>query len=94
MNILGKSLTELRELISKKEISEGSNGLDLAKVISNSLAKKSVGLLLNNELRDLTAVLKDGDKVEIITKDDERSYEFLRHSSAHVLASAVKKPAG
>ena len=75
---------------SKKEIPSNSNGLDLAKAISNSLAKKSVGLLLNNELKDLTTSLKDGDQVEIITQSDPRSYEFLRHSTAHVLASAVQ----
>ena len=75
---------------SKKEIPSGSTGLDLAKAISNSLAKKSVGLLLNNELRDLVTVLKDNDKIEIITQEDPRSYEFLRHSTAHILAEAVQ----
>lgn len=75
---------------TRKEVSAGSTGIDLARVISNSLLKKSVGLLLNGELRDLTTILKDGDKVEIITREDERSYEFLRHSTAHVLASAVQ----
>ncbi|OGI18298.1 MAG: threonine--tRNA ligase [Candidatus Melainabacteria bacterium RIFCSPHIGHO2_02_FULL_34_12] len=75
---------------TKKEIPTGSTGLDLAKSISNSLAKKSVGLSVNGELQDLVTVLKDGDRVEIITQDDERSYEFLRHSSAHVLAAAVQ----
>ncbi|MBI2995407.1 MAG: threonine--tRNA ligase [Candidatus Melainabacteria bacterium] len=75
---------------SKKEIPAGSTGLDLSRSISNSLAKKSVGLLLNGELKDLVTVLKDGDKVEIITQDDLRSYEFLRHSTAHILAEAVQ----
>ena len=75
---------------SKKGIPSGSTGLDLAKAISNSLAKKSVGLLLNDELKDLVTVLKDGDKVEIITQDDSRSFEFLRHSTAHILACAVQ----
>lgn len=75
---------------TKKEIPSGSTGLDLAKAISNSLAKKSVGILLNDELRDFTTVLKDGDKVEIITQEDPRSYEFLRHSTAHILAAAVQ----
>lgn len=75
---------------SRKEIPQGSTGLDLARVISNSLAKKSVGLLLNGQLKDLLTELKDGDSIEIITQDDPRSYEFLRHSTAHVLASAVQ----
>jgi threonyl-tRNA synthetase len=75
---------------SKKELPQESTGLDLAKSISSSLAKKSVGLLLNGELKDLVTALKDGDKVEIITQDDPISYEFLRHSTAHVLAEAVQ----
>lgn len=75
---------------SKKEIPASSTGLDLAKAISNSLAKKSIGLLLNGELKDLTSALHDGDKVEIITQDDPRSFEFLRHSTAHILACAVQ----
>jgi len=75
---------------SKKEIPAGSTGFDLAKSISNSLAKKSIGLFLNNELKDLVTVLKDADRVEIITQDDPRSYEFLRHSTAHILAEAVQ----
>ena len=75
---------------SKKEIPAGSTGLDLAKAISNSLAKKSTGLLINGELKDLVTVLKNGDKIEIITQDDKRSYEFLRHSTAHILAEAVQ----
>ncbi len=75
---------------SRKEIPSGSTGLDLAKAISNSLAKKSVGLLLNGELKDLVTGLKDSDKVEIITQEDPRSYEFLRHSTAHILAEAVQ----
>ncbi|MBI3309063.1 MAG: threonine--tRNA ligase [Candidatus Melainabacteria bacterium] len=76
---------------SRKEIPSGSTGLDLAKSISNSLIKKSVGLSVNEELKDLVTILNSGDKVEIIIKDDPRSYEFLRHSTAHVLASAVQK---
>lgn len=75
---------------SKKEILSGSTGLDLARSISNSLAKKSVGLLLNEELKDLSTILEDRDKVEIITQEDERSFEFLRHSTAHILAEAVQ----
>ncbi len=75
---------------SKKEIASGSTGIDLAKAISNSLAKKSIGLLLNNELSDITTELKNGDNVEIVTVDDPRSLEFLRHSSAHILACAVQ----
>ena len=51
---------------SKREIPKGSTGLDLAKSISNSLLKKSVGLSLNGELKDLVTILKDDDQIETV----------------------------
>jgi threonyl-tRNA synthetase len=77
---------------SKKELPESSNGLDLAKSIGERLAKDAVGLKINGELYDLKTILRDGDTVSIITqKNQEESLEFLRHSTAHVLAAAVQK---
>lgn len=76
---------------SKKQIEEGATGLDLAKAISSSLAKKSVGLEINGELKDLTTTLKNNDDVKIITSADRKSYEFLRHTTSHVLAAVVQK---
>lgn len=78
-----------------KEISNGSNGLTLAKDISNSLAKSAIGLKINGEYADLMTELKDQDTVQIITAkdrtDDSNSYEFLRHTTAHILACAVQR---
>lgn len=75
---------------SSRDIAQGSTGLDLAKSISNSLAKQSIGLEINGKLSDLTTTLSDGDTVKIITTKDPLSYEFLRHSTAHILACAVQ----
>ncbi len=90
MTIAQTSISVYLKDNSKKEIPAGSNGLDLAKSISNSLARKCVGILLNGELKDLITTLKNEDKVELITQEDPRSYEFLRHSTAHILAEAVQ----
>ena len=90
MTIAQTSISVYLKDNSKKGIPAGSNGLDLAKSISNSLARKCVGILLNGELKDLITVLKNEDKIELITQEDPRSYEFLRHSTAHILAEAVQ----
>lgn len=76
---------------SVKEITANSTGLDLAKAISSSLAKKAIGLEINGELTDLISVLKDDDEVKIICTGDKKSYEFLRHTTSHVMAAVVQK---
>ena len=76
---------------SVKELSGGSTGLDLAKAISSSLAKKSIGVEVNGTVRDLSTTLANADTVKIITSGDKLSYDILRHTTSHVLASAVQK---
>ena len=76
---------------SIRELETASTGLDLAKAISSSLAKKSIALEVNGELTDLNAVLNDGDEVKIITVGDKKSYEILRHTSSHILATVVQR---
>ena len=76
---------------SKRPFQPGETGADLAKSISNSLARKAVGLLINDEIRDLYTPLQSGDRVKILTPDDKESLELLRHSSAHVMAEAVQR---
>jgi threonyl-tRNA synthetase len=76
---------------SKKELTPGSTGADLAKSIAQGLFRKAVGLTINGEIRDLYTPLTDGDTVKILTPDDAESIELLRHSTAHVMAEAVQK---
>jgi len=81
------------ELIDGKklDIPENSSSLDLAKILSNQLAKKTVASIVNDELRDITAPLHDNDKVRILTESDTESLEILRHSTAHLMAQAVTR---
>ena len=46
---------------------------------------------INDKLVDLNHGLKNDDKVEIITADSEDGIEIIRHSTAHVMAQAVKR---
>ena len=74
-----------------KEIEAGSNCYSLAASISKKLAKEAIAAKINDKLVDLNHGLKNDDKVEIITADSEEGIEIIRHSTAHVMAQAVKK---
>ena len=76
---------------SMKEIDDGSNGYSLATSISRKLAKEAVAAKVNGKLVDLSHELKESDQVEIITVDSEEGIEIIRHSTAHVMAQAVKR---
>jgi threonyl-tRNA synthetase len=76
---------------SERALEDGSSGLELALNISKSLAKKSVAMVLNGTLTDLKDPLHDGAAVEIVTRDDERALELIRHDAAHVMAEAVQE---
>jgi threonyl-tRNA synthetase len=70
---------------------DGSTGLDVAKSISPSLAKKSVLVKLDGELRDLERPLGKSGRLEIVTRDSPDALETIRHDAAHVLAEAVQE---
>ena len=75
---------------SQREYGRGSTGRDVAESISKSLAKKAVALELDGELRDLSDPVADG-ALQIITRDDPRALELIRHDAAHVMAEAVQE---
>jgi threonyl-tRNA synthetase len=76
---------------AKRSLTAGATGLDLAKDISKSLAKKAVALKIGGKLVDLSTPLTGGDAVEIVTPDSEEALELIRHDTAHVLAEAVQE---
>lgn len=76
---------------SVKELDSGSTGLELAKAISSSLAKKAIALDINGQIKDLASKLNNNDEVKIVCVGDKRSYEVLRHTCSHLLASVVQK---
>src|SRR6187402_2599374 len=66
-------------------------GSALAESISKSLAKKAVAYALDGTVRDLSDPLGQSGKIEILTRDDPRALELIRHDAAHVLAEAVQE---
>ncbi len=76
---------------SIKEICDDSNVYGLANSISKKLAKSAIIGEVNGTLVDLSDTLKDNDEVNILTYDDEKAAEVIRHSTAHIMAQAVKR---
>lgn len=74
-----------------KEVAAGSSTLDIAKSISNSLAKKALAGKFNGELVDLVRPLEVDGSLEIITPDHEDALQIIRHSSAHLMANALRR---
>src|SRR5215217_5732052 len=75
---------------ARREFPHGITGLDVAKGISPSLAKRTVAMALDGKLADLSdPIAKDG-KIEFVSREDPRALELIRHDAAHVLAEAVQ----
>ena len=74
---------------SKISLQEGANGFDLAKTISEGLAKNAVALEINGDVKDIRTPLADGDKVRILTPKDPETLFIMRHSTSHIMAQAV-----
>jgi threonyl-tRNA synthetase len=79
---------------SPLELPEGATGLDAARAIGPKLAEQAVLVRSNGSVRDLRLPLEDGERIQILTtrdKDDPDALAVLRHSSAHLLAEAVRR---
>ncbi|HEX7310565.1 MAG TPA: threonine--tRNA ligase [Gaiellaceae bacterium] len=79
---------------SRLELPDGATGLDAARAIGPKLAEQAVLLRSNGQVKDLRLPLEDGAQIQILTtrdKDDPDALAVLRHSSAHLLAEAVRR---
>src|SRR3989475_10492095 len=85
---------EIRVLLpdgSQRVLPAGAPAADLAKAIGPGLAKAALAAKVNGEVRDLARPLSDGVAVEILTDKHPQTLDVLRHSSAHVLATAGRQ---
>ncbi len=76
---------------NKKEVEKGISGLELATQISKSLAKESVAIKINNEIKDISLPINADASVAILKRDSEEALELIRHDCAHVMAEAVQE---
>ncbi|HEY8274934.1 MAG TPA: threonine--tRNA ligase [Pseudolabrys sp.] len=75
---------------ARREYPSGTTGLDVAKGISPSLAKRTVAMALDGTLADLIDPIDRDARIEFISREDPRALELVRHDAAHVLAEAVQ----
>jgi len=75
---------------ARREYPSGTTGLDVARGISPSLAKRTVAMALDGTLADLTDPIDRDARIEFISREDPRALELIRHDAAHVLAEAVQ----
>ncbi len=68
----------------------GVTGLDIAKSISPSLAKRTVAMALDGDRHRPRRSDRADAKIEFLDRDDPRALELIRHDAAHVLAEAVQ----
>jgi threonyl-tRNA synthetase len=76
---------------ASRQFEPGVSGLDVAKSISPSLAKRTVAMALDGELRDLADSIERDAKIEFVGREDPRALELIRHDCAHLLAEAVQE---
>jgi len=76
---------------ASRQFEPGVSGVDIAKSISPSLAKRSVAMTLDGALVDLASPIARDARIEFVTRDDPRALELIRHDAAHVLAEAVQE---
>jgi threonyl-tRNA synthetase len=75
---------------ARRDYPQGTTGLDIAKGISPSLAKRTVAMALDGTLADLADPIERDAKIEFISREDPRALELIRHDAAHIMAEAVQ----
>jgi len=76
---------------NSKSFDKGTTTEDIAQSISPGLRKKAVAGKFNNQLIDLTRPLEEDGAIEIVTPGSDEALEVLRHSTAHLMAQALKR---
>ena len=75
---------------ARREYPQGTTGLDIAKGISPSLAKRTVAMALDGAVIDLSDPIERDAKIDFLNREDPRALELIRHDAAHIMAEAVQ----
>lgn len=76
---------------NSSEFDKGITTEEIAQSISPGLRKKAVAGKFNGQMVDLTRPLEEDGSIEIVTPGSEEALEVLRHSTAHLMAQALKR---
>jgi len=75
---------------AKLQFDSPVSGLQIAQKISEGLAKHALAVKVNDTITDLTTLITQDATISVITSKNPESLSILRHTTAHVLAQAVK----
>lgn len=75
----------------EREYPKGIKAIEIARTISEKLAKEVVGAFFNGEKIDLSRTLDTNGKIRFVTFDDPEGKEIYWHSSAHLMAEAIQE---
>ena len=77
-----------------REVPEGTLPRDVVGSIGSRLLRDAIAVSVDGEIQDLVTPLRSGGDFRVLTAKDQPALDVLRHSGAHVLATAVRrKPA-
>ncbi|MEZ4749521.1 MAG: threonine--tRNA ligase [Bdellovibrionota bacterium] len=76
---------------TQREFERGVTSLDVLKTLGRRLEKDALAAVLNGKTVDLTLPIEADASFKVITRDSAEGLEILRHSTAHLLAHAVKE---
>ena len=76
---------------SQRQFEQSVTVMDVAKSIGSGLAKATLAGKVNDKLVDASTLIESDATLQIITSKDEEGIEVIRHSTAHLLAQAVKQ---
>lgn len=76
---------------AKKEFPQGTTGEDIAQSISPGLRKQALAVTLDGVAYDLKTPLPEDGAINIITEKQPEGLDIMRHSTAHVMAQAIKR---
>ena len=75
---------------AERKVKSGTTGLEVAKSISPSLAKRTVAMQLDGALADLSDPINKDASINFVARTDPAALELIRHDAAHVMAEAVQ----
>src|SRR5919206_1920105 len=76
---------------SERQVAPGTVPMDVVRSIGERLARDAVAVQLDGETQDLVTPLRKGGRFRVLTERDPEALAVLRHSAAHVLATAVRR---
>ncbi len=75
---------------AKRAVPKGASGIEVAKSIAPSLAKRTVAMVLDGVLMDAADPIEHDAAIKFVARTDPEALELIRHDCAHVLAEAVQ----